>query len=359
MASIQKMCCACSADVANQKRVKDQRGQYYCQPCYDGKVQEKLGAGVAVASSRAAVADPVDPYDFPASSEGEIGLVEEAKPAAAVHEEMFGCADCKKLVAKRQIRNDDGDFVCVPCFAKRHQQTGASARKPERKSFAEEDGGTDGELPFTYTLHGGVIISVGLIVLAWCVFLGLAMTMPAARHGFAQEGGLGFLYKATLASVETVFVLFRGMALICSMFIAARILGGCDFGYIGAAMWKALAAALFLTVINDLMERNLALMMLGFGFRGVIFALTFIILFRLDFFEAMLLSFVNFFVFWGLAIVMMVVMVKVSAMMSSRDSGVDDNEDFGPPAMVQPQQGAAPGNAAPAGAVPAGAQPAH
>ncbi len=135
------------------------------------------------------------------------------------------------------------------------------------------------------------------------------------------------------------------------MFVAARILGGCDFGYLGSALWKALAAALFLTVVSECMDRNETLMMLGFAFRGLIFVLTFIVIFKLDYFEAMLLSFINFFVFWGLAIGMAMALAWAVAMMSHRNNA-DEFDDVEAPAMVHPQPAAAPGNAAPGAPAP-------
>ncbi len=124
---------------------------------------------------------------------------------------MFGCSDCKTVVAKRQIRNDDGEFICIPCFTKRRQkQPHAPAGSAKiRKSFAEEDGGTDGALPFTYTLHGGLIISACLIVLAFGIFFTLAVAWPMPLHRGMHAAPVGLVFDFLGAGLEAIFVIFR------------------------------------------------------------------------------------------------------------------------------------------------------
>jgi hypothetical protein len=38
--SVQKTCCICGADVGGTKRVRDPRGNYYCNPCYYARLEE-------------------------------------------------------------------------------------------------------------------------------------------------------------------------------------------------------------------------------------------------------------------------------------------------------------------------------
>src|SRR5277367_5367974 len=170
MGAVQKICCACNADVGNQRRVKDPQGNYYCQPCYDAKRQEKFAtADSPAASTHAAERAPAaavavtDPYDFPPVETGDIGLAEDEKPVPASSPDMFGCADCKKLVASKQIRNDDGDFVCHICFSTRRARRSKPPTK-ERTSFAEEEG-ISAEPGFKDNLLGGAIIAGGVVVL--------------------------------------------------------------------------------------------------------------------------------------------------------------------------------------------------
>jgi hypothetical protein len=43
--TVQKICCACGQDVAGQKRTKDDRGNYYCAPCWIAKARATRAAG--------------------------------------------------------------------------------------------------------------------------------------------------------------------------------------------------------------------------------------------------------------------------------------------------------------------------
>lgn len=345
MPAIQKICCACNADVSGKKRVKDPQGHYYCQACYDARAQQKHAAPPVPAAIAAGAAL----LDEELADDGEIGLAEELVPATPVQEEMFGCADCKSLVPKRQIRNDDGEFVCVPCFTKRRsatRKTTKSAPAP-RKSFAEEEGG-DGSIPFAHTMLGGTVISAAILAGAFAAFIGLGIAMP-------EKGQSGLIFPILMAIFEVIFALFKAGALIGSMFMASNIVGGCDFGYLGSALWKSIAIVVGFGFLSFFMERNEELFMLGLAFRGIIFLLTFVIVFKLDFFEAMILSVVNYLVFWGLTIAMAILLVHAQSAFMPHHAF--DDEDDTPPAFA-PQNPGNPAPPAPQLPPPPAAQPA-
>lgn len=43
--SQRKFCCVCRGDVTQAKRVKDERGQYYCEPCWKACVDASAATG--------------------------------------------------------------------------------------------------------------------------------------------------------------------------------------------------------------------------------------------------------------------------------------------------------------------------
>jgi len=354
MGSVQKICCACNADVANQRRVKDPQGNYFCQPCYDAKLQEKLaitgsqtttGTAAKRTPAAATAAAVADPYDFPPAETGDISLADDVKPAPASSPDMFGCADCKKLVPSKQIRNDDGDFVCHICFSKR--RAGRTAKPAAKsKSFAEEEG-VSSEPGFKDSFLGGVIISGAIILLAFGIFLALNMS--------GGENNSAMLALNIVASgLEALFVALAAGSLIASMVILARILGGCDFGTFGGALWKSTAIMLGFFLVNVYLNRLAGMMLYGLGLRGILLILTFIVVFRLEYFEAALLTVINFFILLFLAFAMVVLLASIGRMMS-RESYDEDNS----PAFEHRQPGADLQPIPPAGQpAPAPAQPA-
>jgi hypothetical protein len=310
MATAQKICIVCQQDVAGKKRVKDPQGHYYCEPCFAAKRDALRQARPAVAAAPAAGGGellpdlptdlgPVDiaaaPTPPPPADDGMIDLAPEVKPAAARQENMFGCAGCKKLVPERQIRNVDGEFVCTGCFAKRNQASRPSAPAKFKGKAAEEgdEGAAEG---FSHTLSGGLMISAGIMVAYFFVMFGLNLAMPESKH----ESGV--LVAGIMATVFTVFMVFRAVALIGSMFVAAQIMGGISFGLLGPVLYKSVGLFSAFTLFNFFADRFEGLWMISVGFNGVLLLIGFIVLFGLDFFEAMLLSFVNFFVSIGLGI---------------------------------------------------------
>ena len=323
MSAVQKMCCGCSADVAEQIRVKDQEGRYFCQPCFETKTRSKMPE-VAIAASPPMARKAPQQVPVPAASDDtyDIAFVEEVKaaPPPKSKEEVFGCADCKKLVTQRQIRNDDGDFVCIPCFTRRRKNApaaGQTSAPVRRKSFAEEDGVSD-VLPFHYTILGGLLISVGIIVFGWFVFLAIELFAPRVQRSLP----VGIIISAVTATFESFYVMVSAGALIFSLTVVSKILGGCDLGSFGNALWKSLLASTLYTLLLFLLDRTGLFFMFRFCFLGLFLYVMYIMLFKLDSFEASLLTVINYGISWALAIVLAIILIKVAAVLRPRSAAV-------------------------------------
>jgi hypothetical protein len=331
MPAVAKICAICNADVSHQKRIKDPAGHYYCEPCYasrKGHHAEPAGAAPKVAPVNAAPANTPPPED-----DGMIALADDLKPiepvAAAA---MFACADCKKLIPEKQVRNDDGEFICLSCFAKRRK--GSPSAMPAKRKVAaaasaavEED---ENRETWADTLVGGMTISAGVLVLTFVVHLVIAMFFPPTGKNVIAPS---LLVNIITAVIQTIFTAFNAAALIFSMIITARMLGGIDFGYIGAAIWKSIAVCLAFSVLYFFSMRNESLFMISLAFNSIFLLLAFIIVFKIDFFEAIILSAVNFLVFFGMAILMGILLVSVSRGLG-RNMEVNDERE--PPAIQQP-----------------------
>jgi hypothetical protein len=231
--------------------------------------------------------------------DGIIGLADDLKKAAqpVKPEAMFGCADCKKIVPEKHIRNEDGDFVCMACFTRRRQAAPAAA--PRKKLWAEsEDAGDENRETWKDTLLGGGIISACVVAVAFAAYFLLYLYLPPLRKG---ETPPGVGYALLVGGIATVFTVFGAAALMVSMVFAGRLLGGIDFGYIGSALWKSLVLVLGFGVLSFFSDRYEAIRMLTLGFKWGLLILAFVVVFRIDFFEAMILSFVNTAIFFALA----------------------------------------------------------
>jgi hypothetical protein len=331
MASLVKICHICAVDVSQKKRTKDAQGRYYCEACY--KAQRARAAGQAPAE---AAEPPEKPRGIPLDDEeGVIELADDVKKTRepAKPEAMFGCADCKRIVPEKQIRNDDGDFVCLACFSKRREK--APTAMPKKKLWAEtEQPDDENRETWKDTLAGGAIISACVLALAFGVYLLLYLYMQPLRKG---EEPLGIGYASVVAGIRTVFTVFQAAALMVSMVFAGRLLGGIEFGYIGSALWKSLMLVLGFSVLSFFSDRYEAIWMLSQGFQWGLLILAFVVLFRIDFFEAMILSFVNTAIFFVLAFGMAGLMLSVNR---SFRGDVDDQ----PAPMIQNRAAPNPGD---------------
>ncbi len=411
-----KACVVCGKDVSGAKRVKDARGNYYCEGCYAAKVAERkakgggaspaelidkpvmmTGAGKAAVPEAAKAAGAVkaakvevpgkaaggdggkahaevheefDEYSvMPAQAMGhgvEPG-VERAKAKAAevkakvkpvekadggetaghddysvIHAEkaveavsgaMLGCSVCKTLVAEQNVKNVGGEFICKPCHAKREAAQRAGLKgtmsmpagvggggklpgKPVVKTGAvpqvkgaralEDDGH---RLRFVDTLQGG-LLWCGLGVLGvFVVMVGVMFLFPPARM---DKAGLGMLGAVIMGAVYWGLIMVKSGGLILSMLILAKMMGGVDFGFIGMAFFKAILASFILTLADYLGARMEGLGMIMMGLGGVLYILTFVLVFRLDMFESFLLALINFAMGWALTIAMAIMLIKVA-----------------------------------------------
>jgi hypothetical protein len=334
MATAVKVCHVCAADVSQKKRTKDSKGRYYCEACYKAQHAKATGAAVMGEAEPPAAAEPRKSVPVPAEDDGLIELADDLKKANAPAPEqaMFACLNCKKIVPEKQIRNDDGEFVCLACFAKRRQSVPSAM---PRKSSFKETVGEDDENRETWkdTLAGGAIISGGVVLLTFVIFLMLNMFVPPVGKGAVAPSGL---HATVLAIVQTVFVVVQAGMLLVSMVLAARLLGGIDFGYIGSALWKSLALVLAFSILSFFSERSEALGMLSYALNGLVLLVAFVVIFKIDFFEAMILSAVNFLLFFVMAI-------ALGAIVLSLRSGFRGGADFDDEPMEAPAPLVAPG----------------
>lgn len=80
-----KACCSCGTDVANQPRMKDSHGKYWCMAC--GQADQRR------------------------------------KQAIATH---LNCAACRQLFQKGKLTRDGNHFFCKTCLKKRTKAAAAS-----------------------------------------------------------------------------------------------------------------------------------------------------------------------------------------------------------------------------------------
>jgi hypothetical protein len=113
------------------------------------------------------------------------------------------------------------------------------------------------------------------------------------------------------------------------MAVAGKMLGGISFGFIGSALYKSLGLFAVLSVLNFFSMRNETLFWFGTAFGSVLLILSFILLFRIDLFEALILSLVNSFVIVGLAALMTFTLVHFVSQMG--DSVPRDEAGVGSP----------------------------
>lgn len=313
MPAVQKLCVVCGDDLSAKKRTKDARGQYYCEPCVQKKAAQRAAAPAAEPVLAGAVGAPAAVAPPPAD-DGMLDLapVREEKPKDVP---MAACSACKKLLPERQVRNVNGDFICNACFAKQNQGKAGklpAAGKPKMAKAAAEEESPSSELGFGETLMGGVLISLGLLAAAFGLRMGLYAMMPA--DGDTIGGNIGW------AIFTTLYIAISSVVLIVSMVIAAQILGGITFGYIGSALYKSVIFFIGLSTFDFFVDRIEALGLFSFGFRFVLIAVAFILLFKIDAFEAFLLSAVNTALYWILGFALF---MAATSLLSSRGDSTD------------------------------------
>jgi len=330
VSDVQKICCKCGVNVAHAKRVKDAKGRYYCQPCYDQAAAGKgLSSTAPAAASAPAVAvapiapapvapppPPPPPAAIATSDSGELELAEPILPKKAPADEpKLACASCKKIFPEKQARIEDGEFLCPACFAKRK---GGGAVTPVKQKIAAP-APSDGEVIADVAMSlGKQLLFVAVAAVAAWFVMAIFMVMWPEVDPEEEFTMLGALVQA---SVYWFFILVQSVGLIGSMIITAKIVGGIEFGTLGMAFMKAIlvSMALFaLELAGPHMGDSGA--MLLWGFRPGILLLGFMAVFRIDFFEAMILSFVNmaigFVVFIMAAITAAIVLQAISGVVA-------------------------------------------
>lgn len=310
MSEVQKICCVCGVNVAHAKRVKDAKGRYYCQACYDQAAANKgLNTAAPAGDSAPAVAaapvvaapvpvappPPPPPAAIATSESGELELAEPILPKKAPADEpKLACASCKKIFPEKQARIEDGEFLCPACFAKRK---GGSAGATKQKIAAPAP--SDGEVIADVAMSLGkqLLIAAGMAVLILGVCVAISVFWPTSEMRDSESASPMFFAFHGLAYWFGIMV--QTFLLIASMIVAAKILGGIDFGSIGMAFAKGMGVTAFMflsqyAAMQLMPDVGIFLFMAWFG----VFFLAFMVVFRIDAFEAMLLSAVNLVINW-------------------------------------------------------------
>jgi hypothetical protein len=338
MPTVQKLCCICGKDVAAVKRVKDQRGRYYCEPCARRANQAAPPRAPAPASAPPPAPDPDDLDLAPLGDDAS-----KSTPMAA-------CSHCKKLLPERQVRYIDGEFICNACASQRQQpQRSAPARaKPAAKAKAQSEEQASGEPGFADSLLGGGLISAGVLAASYFVFFAL-------YQFYAEPGIEGTVACAIAAFVRSVILLFSTGGLILSMIVAARILGGISFGFLGPVLYKSILFCLGIAVMDYCVSHFESLELLAIAFRFALILGALIALFKIDMFEAFLLAIINTGLSWVLAIVMVMFLVIFGAAIeraTDRSARATDEPDIVLPADEDDMPLTQPNATAPANLIP-------
>jgi len=133
-----------------------------------------------------------------------------------------------------------------------------------------------------HSIPGGLTISAAIIILATLIFTAFYLTSPSTRLTDSL---------VIHVTVHTISLIISAGILLLSMVIAAKILSGIYFGYLGPALWKSLLVILiYSTLIHFVSNYGFLSLILHF----VILIICFITIFRIDKFEASILALVNF-----------------------------------------------------------------
>jgi len=326
MSGVQKLCCVCGKDVASSKRVKDPRGRYYCEPCAKARQQQPVVAAAVGASAPpplpATTASSGPAYAPATENELDLAPVQEHAP-----EVKAACARCKKLLSERLVRLVDGEFVCNACIAQQQKSKGG-VKPAKAKVKVEEEEEDTGEPGYLDTIAGGLVVSLAILGLGFGVFFAL--------YKFYPEPGI--ISVPIAAFLQCMFVAFSAGGLIVSMIVAARILGGISFGFLGPVMYKSIGFCLGLAVMGYFSSRFESMGMIVLAFRSVIVLVTLIVLFKIDAFEAILLTMVNGVLNFGLLILFGVLLLALGAMASHASDDDEELPHTGKAPMVQPAE---------------------
>ena len=230
MPTVQKLCCVCGQDVASKKRVKDPRGQYYCEACYSAYTSKSAVGEKHAATGGVAVAAPPAP---PADDMLDLAPVREFETPK---EDMFGCSACKKLLPKRQIRNVDGEFICHACYAKRNQIQRGPASAKATSSSAGEAGAAFGD-----SVIGGLLFTFASMAAVFGIVFGLqfALALPLVA---GEQVGTTLKDTSTAAGVGILYSFWNlGFAVVTWLGTLLAVKFGKGSGTLGSTLWKTFA----------------------------------------------------------------------------------------------------------------------
>lgn len=105
-----KLCTTCGLDVSAQKRVKDAQGRYYCQACWNIKVNPAPRHVASLTTTEA-------------SSGGDLSLddlahIEATGSPTDSPSNLLACSVCHDKFSYTEIQNHDGRPVCIECMWK-------------------------------------------------------------------------------------------------------------------------------------------------------------------------------------------------------------------------------------------------
>lgn len=347
-ATVTKICCMCRKDISQVRRIKDPQGHYFCEPCHAAALAKYRPApdsapvappappaanappAKAAAAPKAApkaaqqpvappktVAAKVTPPVIAAAAEAmsmelELDVEPEAKappaaegdifeladdpahppkpaaPAAVPSDEKAACSGCKKIVPASEVKLIDDEFLCGACQAKRGKTLGYAQAEPDGKSAAV----VANSLLMTALWIVGAIAGTYLLML----FVMLAFP-PAVEVDTTATGGaapvLGLLYKLIAAAILTFGTTMLTAALLVSMIIASAMLGGIEFGALGPTTAKGMGICGGILALEIAGAHAGDWGMIIFLFPRIIFLVSIMLLFRLDYFEAFILGIIN------------------------------------------------------------------
>lgn len=147
--AVTKVCRFCETDVSGLPRIKDKKGRYACQPCFE-RLKEKRRAEATAAPAPSAAFDP----DVDTES---IAIALEAPAAAAPGRP---CPSCKAMMGA-------GDVFCIHCGT--NAQTGGRAgkvkvkkAKPSKAKKSRRGGNADDCGPASAAFSVLFVVAVGL-----------------------------------------------------------------------------------------------------------------------------------------------------------------------------------------------------
>jgi hypothetical protein len=275
-----KLCKRCGKDVSQTRRVKDPHGNYYCEPCY---------AAAKAARSAAAPKDELDfadaapaPAKTPPADDYDLVPVQEVK-----EEPKAPCGVCKQFKPERLVQFVDGESICNSCLAARQNQKPGKAEKQTKRETNPDNLPT----PFVIFMTSGI----GVAITAVASILGTLLVMTLVFSSVTQSLEMEVPLSDTLlnAAIFTFIIIVLSGFLLVSMLIVDKLLGGVGFGSISGVIWKSMLIMTVQIALSIVGSVNETVSYSNYATGPVSNLIFFMLLFRLDFFESMLLSIAN------------------------------------------------------------------